>query len=105
MCWNVTCVNTFSLSNGSQCVNDAGSAVKYAEAQKKREYACQFDPIVLETTHVYCPSTPNLFAIVSRIHAITDDPQETQWLHQRIALAMKRGNALAIELGSKPAFC
>ena len=111
MCWDVTCVDTFSQSNVSQCAIDAGSAAKDAETHKRRKYAelaetYQFEPIAVETTGVYGPSTRKLIsAIGSRIRAITDDPRETQWLHQRIGLAVQRGNALAIELGSKSVFC
>ena len=88
MCWDVTCVDTFSQSNVSQCAIDAGSAAKDAETHKRRKYAelaetYQFEPIAVETTGVYGPSTRKLIsAIGSRIRAITDDPRETQWLHQ-----------------------
>ena len=111
MFWDVTCMDTFSQSNISQCPIDAGSAAKDAETHKRHKYAevaetYQLEPIDVETTGIYGPSTRELIsAIGSRIRATTDDPREAQWLHQRVGLAVQRGDALAIELCSKSAFC
>ena len=49
----------------------------------------QFEPIVVKTTCVCGPSTRiEINAVGSRIHAITDDPRETQWTNKRTGLAV-----------------
>ena len=73
--------DTLSLSYVSECGIDAKSAAKDAEAQKRRKYielagTYKYEPIAVETTGVYGPSTRNLFsAIGSRIYAVMDDLQ------------------------------
>ena len=110
MCWDVTCVDTFRQTKVIQCANDAGSATKDVAAHNRRKYAelsetYQLEPIAVEIIRVYDPSIRNLFnAIDSRLRATTEDPRETQWVHQRIWLTVQRGNAIAVELGSKVSY-
>ena len=50
-----------------------------------------FEPIAVEYTGVYGPSTRKLInTIGSRKRQVTGDPREPQWLKQRIGLAMQR---------------
>ena len=107
LCWDSTCVDTFSQTNLAKCASVAGAAADQAEKNKRAKYQeiaqrYLFEPIAVESTGVYGPSTRKLInTIGSRIRQVTGDPRETQWLKQRIGLAMQRGNALCIELSSR----
>ena len=60
------------------------------------------EPVAIETTGVtvYGKSTAPLFKLLScfakKLVDISGDPREWQWLHQRLSLAVVRGNATSI---------
>ena len=56
-------------------------------------------PIAVETAGVIGPSTLSfLREIGKRAATLRREPRETQWLLQRIGLAIIRGNAISIRL-------
>ena len=100
--WDATCVNTFAESSvfGSAVV--AGHAADKAEVSKRAKYTAlastyRFEPIAIETTGVFGPTTKNIvWEIGKRISEKTGDKRETMWLKQRLSIAVQRGNALTI---------
>ena len=56
-----------------------------------------FQPVAIETTGVYGKSTvPFLSGLSNKLVDVSGDPRECQWLHQRLSLAVARGNAASI---------
>ena len=56
-----------------------------------------FAPLAIETTGVLGPAFETLIAELGRrISERTGERRETQWLRQRVALAVVRGNAAAV---------
>jgi len=57
-----------------------------------------FQPIVIETTGVYGKSTAPLSGLTNKLVDMSGDSisREHQWLHQRLPLAVARGNVASI---------
>ena len=110
LCWDATCVDTFSQSALLESSLNPGSAATAAESDKRRKYSVisetfRFEPMAVETSGVIGPSSLKfLTELGSRIRERTGERRETQWLFQRISLAVVRGNAAAV-LASGSAFC
>ena len=57
----------------------------------------RFEPIAIETSGVYGPSTKILVQeIGNKISQTSGDRRESMWLKQRLSIAIQRGNALSI---------
>ena len=64
----------------------------------------RFEPLAIETTGVFGPSSLKfVYELGSRVRECTGERRETQWLLQRLSLAVVRGNAAAV-LASGRAF-
>ena len=64
-----------------------------------RAHHC-FQPVAIETTCVYGKSTaPFLSCLAKKLVYISGDPRERQWRHQRLSLAVIRGNTASIFAG------
>jgi len=60
-------------------------------------YLGHFQAVEIETTGVYGKSTaPFLSGLSKKLVNVSGDPKEHQWLHQRLSLAVTRGNAASI---------
>ena len=85
-----------------QSASEAGSAAGVAEERKRERYRelserFIFEPLAVETMGVLGPSSQTfLTQLGRRISANTGERRELEWLHQRISLAVMRGNAAAI---------
>ena len=102
LCWDATCVDTFSGSNLPQSALRSGAAAEAAEGRKRNRYAhiserFRFEPLAVETTGVLGPSTIKFVTELGRrVRERTGEYRETQWLLQRISVAVARGNAAAV---------
>ena len=73
-----------------------------AENSKRSKYPelvqrCKFEPIAIETSGVFGPSTRNIVhKIGKRITDKTGDKREKLWLKQHLNIAIQKGNALSI---------
>lgn len=100
--WDCTCVDTFAESHLNGSAVEAGTAATGAEARKCNKYAglsttYQFEPIAVETTGVYGPSTLSFLDVLGRrIRETTGDPRESTWFRQNLSIAIQRGNAFSI---------
>ena len=91
-------MDTFAESH--YIVNAAmpGSVATDAETDKCRKYNdlldnYYFQPVAIETTCVYGKSTaPFLSFLGKKLAYISGNPRERQWRHQRLSLAVTRGN-------------
>ncbi len=102
LAWDATCVNTFSSTHLIECAANAGAAASSAEARKRQRYAdlgqrYDFVPLTVETTGVLGPAFNELIKDLGRrIRERTGEHRETEWLRQRVSLAVIRGNAAAL---------
>ena len=61
----------------------------------------RFEPISVETTGVYGKSTEKFISELGRrIYGRTGERRETEWLRQRISIAIIRGNAACVNATS-----
>ena len=95
-------MDTFCASNLPGCAVRSGAAAQKAEGLKRERYAeisgrLRFEPLAVETTGVFGPSSLKFVTeLGSRVRQCTGERRETQWLFQRISLAVARGNAAAV---------
>jgi len=100
--WDATVVDTFAESHFIVSAAIPGSVATDAETDKCQKYNdfldnYYFQPVAIETTGVYGKSnTPFLSCLTKKLIHISGNPRERQWLHQRLSLAMVRGNTASI---------
>ena len=99
---DATCVNTFSSSNIILAALAAGSVADAIEVRKIAKYAelgrrFIFPPVAFETSGAMGKSTIQFFKNLSRRLAVRfQDQRESDFLFQRVSLAILMGNALSI---------
>jgi len=76
-------------------------AATESEAAKRRKYNDltnhHFRPVAIETIAVYGKSTaPFMSGLANKLVDMSGDPSDRQWFHQRLSLAVVRGNAASI---------
>ena len=102
LCWDATCVNTYSEGSVNRSAMNPGAAAAQAENLKRQKYRTltdrfQFEPIAIETTGVFGASSMQIIEeIGNRLRVCTGDPREKTWFKQRLALSVQRGNAFSI---------
>ena len=102
LCWDATCVDTFAETHLMDSAMRAGAAAEKQEQLKRQKYTelserFRFEPLAVETTGVLGPSSLKFVAeLGNRIRQYTGERRETQWLFQRISLAVARGNAASV---------
>jgi len=101
LAWDVTVPDTFAQSHLPNTAIRSCAAADTAASNKTTKYAH------LMNTHIFIPlavetgGSWNLQAIQfvqdlgRRISEVTNEPMETQYLFQRISMAVQRGNAIA----------
>ena len=100
--WDATCTDTFADSALIQAALEPGAAASAAEARKIRHYSSlssryKFTPVAAETSGVLGPATSGFIKELGRlITARTGDRRETEWLLQRLSIAIVRGNAASV---------
>ena len=100
--WDATCTDTFADSVLIQSALEPGVAARNAEVRKQRHYSeissrYKFVPIAVETSGVLGPATSKFIRELGQlITARTGERRETEWLRQRLSMALVRGNAAAV---------
>ena len=102
LCWDATCVDTFSRSALVESAIQPGRAAAAPEERKRQRYSGLtnrhlFEPLAVETSGVIGPSSTRfLNELGHKIRRVTGEHQETEWLYQRVSIAVARGNAAAL---------
>ena len=103
--WDATCADTLAPSHISLAVRESGAVAADAELRKKQKY------LLLDSTHHFVPVAVEtlgpigqearvfLREVARRITASTQEPLALQYLLQRVAVAVQRGNTASV-LGS-----
>ena len=101
--WDATCADTFCQTNIGETAHSPGAAATEAEKRKRNHYSdlasrYRFEPVSVETTGVFGQSTDKFLAeLGKRITARTGEKRETEWLRQRISVAIIRSNTASIK--------
>ena len=99
---------TFAPSHIDLAGREAGAIAKQAEGMKKAKYSelsttHHFIPVAVETSGVLGPEARNfLQELGQRIRETSGEPLSHSYLLQRIAVAVQRGNAAAVQGTSPP---
>jgi len=95
--WDTTVVDTFAQGNYKDSARQPGSAATKCQNITTSKAITTFNQWQFETTGVYGKSTaPFLSGLMKKLVEVSGDPRELQWLHQRLSLAVARGNAASI---------
>ena len=102
LAWDVSCVNPLAMSNIKASLASTGGAAADADHRKRVKYK-ELDekfkvvPIVVETLGVLGPSARQfLRTLGNRISVRTGETRSTEFLIQRVSVAIQRGNAKCI---------
>ena len=96
------CADTFCSSALSKSATLAGAAAAEAEEEKRNHYQdiieiYRFEPVAIETTDAIGPSTSCFLSeLGSKIVSKTGERRASEWLYQRISVAVMRGNAASL---------
>ena len=102
LCWDATCADTFCSTALSKTAISAGAAAAEAEERKRNHYqdiseTYRFEPVAIETTGAIGPSTGRFLSELGRkIVSKTGERRASEWMYQRISVAIMRGNAASI---------
>jgi len=102
LAWDATCPDTYPQSAIHESSVQAGSVALKAELNKWRKYAdtiagLDFTPFAIETSGVWVVQATELVSEIGRrLTSTTHEPRSTTFLHQRISVAVMRGNAQCV---------
>jgi hypothetical protein len=105
--WDFTCIDTYAGTYINNTTRRAGAAAEVAESNKIKKYeelmnTFIFVPVAIETSGVWGQAGLQFIKQVgNRIKEATGEKASTNYLIQRISIAIQQGNAAAI-LGSFP---
>ena len=105
--WDATCPDSFAASHRSHAAHGAGCVAGHAERKKSEKYAhlaptYQFQPVAIETSGAIGPSSRVFIRDLGRRVALeTGEVRSTNYLIQRLSVAIQCGNAAAV-LGCAP---
>ena len=100
--WDATCSDTFCQTSLLDSALNPGSAANKAEERKMRYYQSlqdrhRFVPVSIETSGTYGTETAKFIAeLGKRMTSITGEKRETEWLRQRLSVAIVQGNATSV---------
>jgi hypothetical protein len=102
LAWDVTVPDTYAASHLPHTSSAAGEAAERAVVSKTLKYSTltnthAFVAIALETGGSWSEEGLQFISELGRrISQATHDPLETSYLHQRISVALQRGNAICL---------
>ena len=102
LAWDATCPDTYAQSHINATCRTVGAAAASAELNKHNKYtdlssSIDFVPVAIETTGVWGEEGSNLISELGRrVSVVKAEPRSTQFLRQRISVAIQRGNAACI---------
>ena len=100
--WDSTCVDTVAPSHLPSTSKIAGSAAESAARNKSNKYSNLADnyifvPFAVETLGPWCREAKALISTIGRcLVQLSGDPRSSEFLRQRISIAIQRGNAVSI---------
>jgi hypothetical protein len=100
LAWYATCPDTYALSHVQSSSIQAGSAASATELRKALKYSgiiagVDFIPFVIETSGVWGQQALSLVKDIG-LQIVAHEPRSTNFMRQRISVAVQRGNACCI---------
>ena len=105
--WDFTCLDTLAASHLNRAVVSSGSVANDAEDRKTAKYLTlaplyTFMPIAVESLGALGDCATDFFQnLGQRISVDTGEPWSSQFLFQRLSVAIQRGNAACV-VGTLP---
>jgi len=102
LAWDFTCPDTLAPSHLNTAVTGPGVVATKAEAQKRNKYAClshafHFVPVAVETLGALGEEASDfVHELGRRIATVTGEKRSTEFLLQRLSVAIQRGNASSV---------
>ena len=106
--WDATCPDTFAISYRAQATSEAGRVAESAEDRKAEKYrglpaSHSFTPVAIETLGAIGPRSMLFLRDLGRRIALeSGEPRSTDYLLQRLSVAVQRGNAASVRGGMSP---
>ena len=103
--WDATCPDTFAISYRAQATSEAGRVAESAEDRKAEKYrglpaSHSFTPVAIETLGAIGPRSMLFLRDLGRRIALeSGEPRSTDYLLQRLSVAVQRGNAASVQGG------
>ena len=100
--WDFTCVDTLAQSNLPFSRQEGGRLASFAEEKKRKKYSTlsrelTFTPVAVETLGAWGHEAGLLIrAIGRRITEVSGEARATNFLRQRLSMAVQRGNVASI---------
>ena len=100
--WDATCSDTFAASNIHAAVTEVGPVAAQAEMNKISKYShldsfYLFVPVAIKMCGPFGPKVREFFRDVGRrVKRATQEENANEYLTQRIAVAVQRGNAASV---------
>ena len=100
--WDATCSDTLAPSHQTLAAREARAVAMEAEQRKCTKYVHLesshiFIPIAVETLGALGPQAQSFFKEVARrVKSVTNEPRSHEFLIQRVAVAIQRGNAASV---------
>jgi hypothetical protein len=101
--WDATCPDTLAPSYVQRSASEPGAAAALAEIKKSAKYSAlavahEFVPLAIETLGTWGKEGLGFVnELGRRISVVSGDQRATAFLKQRLALAVQRGNAAAVQ--------
>ena len=102
LAWDFTCPDTLAASHLNTAVAGPGAVANEAEAKKRIKYSClaptfHFVPVAVETLGAIGEEANEfLHELGRRIASVTGERRSTEFLLQRLSIAVQRGNASCV---------
>ena len=100
--WDATCPNTFATSYQAYTTQEAAKVAENAEDRKAEKYrglpaSHSFTPIAIKTMGAIGPRSMAFLTALGRwIATETGEPRSTDFLLQRLSVAVQRGNCASV---------
>ena len=100
--WDATCPDTFAPSYSSRATNEAGAVATQAEERKEAKYTHlnsthAFTLVAIETSGVFGAKTMRFVQeLGQRLERVTGEVRSTNFLIQRLSVAVQRGNSASV---------
>ena len=105
--WDATCADTLAPSHRALAAREPRAVAADAEQRKRMKYAHLdhthfFVPVAVKTLGAMGAEALSFKEVARRIASVTNEPRSYQYLLQRVAVAIQRGNTDSVLGAANP---